>query len=235
MKRNQNKLDSQKKFTRLYVRSALKSVFMFPLVFLLAGRLDYWQGWVFCLSIIFLTIVLWHFFKDNLDLAQERIKPGPGTKKWDIGFYAVFITFFTGLFVISILDAARFHWSPVLPFWIYIIGYVLYVLSNAMIIWPMKVNRYFSSVVRIQKDRGQTVIQDGPYRLVRHPGYLGGLFLCLSCPLILGSLYGLIPGGILVMGILARTHLEDKTLQKELEGYREFASKVRYKIFPGLW
>ena len=97
----------------------------------------------------------------------------------------------------------------------------------------MWVNRFYSSVVRIQT--GQEVVQDGPYRFVRHPGYVGGILMAISSSLIFGSLWALIPAGIVVILLIIRTHLEDITLQKELQGYIDYTKKIRYRLLPGIW
>jgi protein-S-isoprenylcysteine O-methyltransferase Ste14 len=99
----------------------------------------------------------------------------------------------------------------------------------------MWTNNFFSRVVRIQTDRGHYVVQDGPYRFVRHPGYLAGCFSLLSMPLALGSLWGLIPATLAVLLIIIRTYLEDATLQNELTGYHQYAKKVKYRLLPGIW
>jgi protein-S-isoprenylcysteine O-methyltransferase Ste14 len=99
----------------------------------------------------------------------------------------------------------------------------------------MWVNNWFSSTVRIQMDRDQHVVQDGPYRYVRHPGYVGGILMAVSASLILGSLWALIPASIVVLLLVIRTYLEDTTLQKELPGYADYTKKVRYRLVPGLW
>jgi protein-S-isoprenylcysteine O-methyltransferase Ste14 len=99
----------------------------------------------------------------------------------------------------------------------------------------MAVNRYYSAVVRVQKDRGQTVVSDGPYRFVRHPSYATGIVSSLMIPILLGSLWALIPCGLVVVGTIIRTALEDRTLQDELDGYKEYAAKVRYRLLPGVW
>jgi len=96
-------------------------------------------------------------------------------------------------------------------------------------------NRFFSAVVRIQKDRGHRVITDGPYHYIRHPGYVAGIIGALGTPLLLGSKWAFIPIGFMVLIVAIRTALEDKTLQNELEGYREYASRTRYRLFPGIW
>ncbi|MFH1408668.1 MAG: isoprenylcysteine carboxylmethyltransferase family protein, partial [Nanoarchaeota archaeon] len=101
--------------------------------------------------------------------------------------------------------------------------------------WAEYTNSYFSSVVRIQKDRGQKVCQEGPYKYIRHPGYVGANLLWPSMGLIFGSAWSLIPSGILFVLTIVRTSLEDKTLQKELKGYKAYAKKVKYRLLPGVW
>jgi protein-S-isoprenylcysteine O-methyltransferase Ste14 len=103
-------------------------------------------------------------------------------------------------------------------------------------IWYIKtVIKFFSITVRIQTDRGQKVIQNGPYRVIRHPGYIGGILMGIGNALVLGSLWALIPAGIMAIMLIIRTSLEDLTLQKELPGYLEYTKKVVYRLIPGLW
>jgi len=128
----------------------------------------------------------------------------------------------------------RFSWShiPVIIQLGAVVGVVLgYILSG----WAMVVNAFFSAVVRIQKERNQTVVSGGPYRVVRHPGYLGGILTLLSTPIMLGSLWALLPAGFVVGLTVVRTFLEDKTLQEELNGYKDYSKTVRYRLLPGVW
>jgi protein-S-isoprenylcysteine O-methyltransferase Ste14 len=99
----------------------------------------------------------------------------------------------------------------------------------------MLTNEFFSRDVRIQEDRGHAVVSDGPYRLVRHPGYAGFIVATLATPLVLGSLWALIPAALATAGLVVRTALEDRTLKEELDGYREFAQQTRYRLLPGIW
>ncbi len=204
-------------------------------LFVLAGRLDYWQGWLFAAACIVLVIVISVLFADKKELLQERIHPGPGVKSWDKIFFSIYLVLFASVIVISTLDAGRFGWSVPLAAYVYVIAYVVLIVSYAGLIWAMWTNKFFSSRVRIQTDRGHYVIQDGPYRFVRHPGYLAAVFSFLALPLALGSLFGLIPAALVIISIIIRTILEDKTLQAELPGYSDYAQKVRYRLFPGVW
>jgi len=204
-------------------------------MFLLAGRIDYWQGWVYGASGLMVLLVIAILFCNKTDLIQERLKPGPGTKWWDKVFYACYLPTLLAIFVVASLDAGRFRSTPPLPLAVYSVGYLLMGFAYVMSFWAMWTNRFFSSVVRIQADRGHYVIQDGPYRFVRHPGYVGGMTLVLSIAVVLGSLWALIPSGMVVMLLVVRTALEDTALQRELPEYSDYAKKVQYRLLPGVW
>jgi len=112
---------------------------------------------------------------------------------------------------------------------------VVAVLAYALVVWATAANAFFSQVVRIQKERGHTVATSGPYRYVRHPGYVGTILFELATPVMLGSWWALIPGGLSALLLVVRTALEDKTLHKGLDGYRGYAARVRYRLLPGVW
>jgi len=208
-------------------------VLMIAITFIGAGRIDYWQGWVFNgLNIIF---ILLSYFLLPPELIQERLKPGEGMKRWDKIFLIVYVPVFLAILIISVLDGGRFTWEPRIPIFIIIIGIVMYTIGQIITLWAKKVNKFFSSVVRIQKDRRQTVCKSGPYQYVRHPGYFGGILFITATPLVLGSFWGLIPAVIAVFLLVIRTYLEDETLQRELEGYMEYTNEVRYRLLPGIW
>jgi protein-S-isoprenylcysteine O-methyltransferase Ste14 len=139
------------------------------------------------------------------------------------------------MMVLSILDAGRFHWQPQLPLSIILLGIFLFILGQFFFLWAKRTNMFFSSVVRIQTDRGQTVCKEGLYRFVRHPGYVGGILFGLASPLVLGSFWGLIPAILAAFCLIIRTLLEDKLLRKELPGYTEYTKEVRYRLIPGIW
>ena len=129
----------------------------------------------------------------------------------------------------------RFSWSSPKPLAVHLIGMGTVALGYALFMWAMVSNAYFSEVVRIQEDRGHQVATDGPYRFVRHPGYAGAILSFLGSPLLLGSWWAFIPTALGVGGYILRTALEDKTLQLELGGYREYTERVRYRLIPGVW
>lgn len=232
-------MNESKEKEKLGIRLTLKSLsvlIVFVLItFLVAGRLDYWQGWVFNGVNIFFIALTFVVLRDRVDLIKERLKPGERAKPWDRIYYIVSTPLFFVMFILSIVDAARFAWRPTVPFLVVILGIVLYSLGQIILLWAKHTNRFFSSVVRIQQDRNQTVCTEGPYRFVRHPGYLGGIIFTLATPLMLGSYWGMIPATLTIIVVFVRTYLEDTTLQKELPGYRDYTQKVRYKIIPFVW
>jgi len=219
----------------LILKSVSYLILFIILTFLIAGRLDYWQGWVFNGLNVLSILITFFLLSDRKDLIKERLKPGAGMKKWDKVYYLVSTPMFFVMFILSVLDAGRFSWPPRVPFLVAIIGSVAYSVGQALLLWAKRANRFFSSVVRIQKDRGQKVCTGGPYRFIRHPGYFGGLIFTLATPLMLGSYWGLIPAILVMIPLFIRTHLEDTTLQEELAGYADYAHKVRFKLIPRIW
>ena len=232
-----NQAETAKKPSYLLTMARLY-FFVFALLavlFVSAGTLTYWQGWL--LGVVFFAIILVSsfIFADKKDVVFERAHPGPGTKWWDKVFFVLYIPALLCVFIVSALDAGRFHWSPVLPPLLYVISLLVFLLSYSAILWCMWTNKFFSSTVRIQTERGHYVIQTGPYRFVRHPGYFAAIFWFISVSLVLGSFYGLIPVAVVIMLLFVRTYLEDSTLKKELPGYSDYAKNVPFRLIPYIW
>ena len=220
---------------QVWVRALLAPTFIIALVFISAGRLDYWQGWVYIvLTCLTLSITLWAL-RDNPELIAERLQPGQGMKTWDKWYFALSTPLYIATVIAAGLDVGRFHWSGAIPVWGYLLAIAAYVLGQAVFLWAKRVNRFFSSVVRVQIDRGQQVCQDGPYHFVRHPGYVGGLLYGIATPLMLGSTWALVPAGAAALLLVGRTVLEDRMLQRELPGYVAYTQAVRYRLLPGVW
>jgi len=205
------------------------------LLFLPAGRLDWMEAWAFIGAYgLFLTAyAVWGLWKDPEQL-RERSQPAQNTKGWDKVILAAYTVCLLGTFVVCGLDAGRFQWSQ-MPLTLKIIGWIGLAVAAALIFWSLAVNTYLSRVARIQDDRGQVVISDGPYGIVRHPMYLGIIILFLGSSLALGSWWALIPSGIISILFIIRTAKEDRMLQEELAGYKEYTHRVRYRLFPGAW
>ena len=175
-------------------------------------------------------------YKLNPELLVQRLKrKREGSKLWDEILMRVSnLMVLIAVPVIAGLDIGRFQWSG-LDVQFAVLGLAFFITSTVLINWAMAVNPHFEPTVRIQKDRGHKVISSGPYKIVRHPGYLAGILYTLSIPLIIGSVFTFIPVGIYAIFFIIRTSLEDSTLHKELDGYSEYARQVKHKLFPGIW
>lgn len=204
-------------------------------LFLAAGRLDWKWAWNFmCLSLVGIFINSTIMLRVCPETIAERAETGE-MKGWDKvigGLWA--LMYFVLVLLVAGLDA-RFGWSGQLSLVLHIVGAAAFVLGYALFSWAMISNAYFTREVRIQRDRGHTVCTSGPYRFLRHPGYLGAIIQPLAVPLMLGSSWALIPGGLAALLMAIRTALEDQMLHAELDGYREYAARVRCRLLPGIW
>jgi protein-S-isoprenylcysteine O-methyltransferase Ste14 len=214
---------------------ALFLIFLGVVMFLPAGDLRWVNGWLFLLVFLALMIAsIVHLWSTNPDIFIARRKIHEGTKGWDRVLMAFLLLSFYVEFPVAALDAGRFHASSV-PLWLIVLGYVLFSVGFFGTDWVCSVNKFAERSVRIQTERGHRVIDTGPYAIVRHPMYLSSFFLFFGIPLALGSLWGLIPAAVAVLILVLRTVLEDKTLHEELEGYKGYAGRVRYRLIPGIW
>ena len=214
----------------------LFGLFLALLFFGFAGRLNWWEAWIFILLFTGLLIYFgtWTTLNDPEMLAERNLKAAEKGKGWDqviVGLHGVAMF---GAFILASLDAGRFQWSHV-PLWLEALALVLMILACTLTLWVTQVNTFLSRTVRVQEERGHQVITTGPYRYVRHPMYVGVIVLMTCLPIFLGSWWALIPGGIDGLLFIIRTGLEDKTLQAELPGYDEYVQQTRYRLLPGIW
>jgi protein-S-isoprenylcysteine O-methyltransferase Ste14 len=205
------------------------------ILFVSAGRLDWIWAWVYlgiCVVSVLINAVL--MSRSGLEMVAERGEMKL-TKTWDkavSGFIA--LDMYVLLPLVAGLDV-RFGWTPELSVGWHVVGAVVFAAGLELTSWAMLANAYFSTAARIQSERGQTVCRTGPYRFVRHPGYVGFAFQALGVPILLGSLWALLPALAGIVAIAIRTSLEDRMLQAELPGYPEYARDVRYRLVPGIW
>jgi len=212
---------------------------LIPLLLLAIGwDSGWWQAWVYSLLIVAAGIGgrIWAERRHPGLLAERaNLEKSPGVKPWDkvlAPLMAVSISF--PLIIVAGLDH-RFGWSPVFPAWLNLLGLILIGIGYTFAVWALAENRFFSSMVRIQTDRGHVVCDSGPYRIVRHPGYTGNILPLLGIALAFGSLWTLIPAAVALIIAVIRTALEDRTLQEELPGYRDYAQRVRYRLISGIY
>lgn len=210
-----------------------------PLVLLVCGGdLGWWQAWLFSLLIVAAAFggrILAEQRHPGLTAERQNIEKIQAAKAWDKVLAPLMALSVSFPPVIAAGLDHRFGWSPVFPLWLIIFGIFLIAFGYAFSVWAFVENRFFSSVVRIQADRGHVVCDSGPYRIVRHPGYAGNLLPLLGMVLALSSLWTLIPAAAALIIAVIRTKLEDRTLQKELPGYQEYTRRVRYRLFPGIY
>jgi protein-S-isoprenylcysteine O-methyltransferase Ste14 len=220
---------------QLLVKSFAGICFFILILFISAGRIDYYQGWIF--SAMSLLGLLMNIAPSNVDteLLHERSKPPKDAKQWDKLILTVSALTTIIAYIIAGLDSGRYQWSPKLPWGICFLGIVLMFIGQLLFLIAKKTNRFFSSVMRIQNDRGHSVCETGPYRFVRHPGYLGMIITWIGFPLLLGSVWSTIPIVLAIILLFVRTSFEDRTLIKELKGYNQYIQKTRYKLVPGIW
>ena len=208
---------------------------MAALMFITAGTLDWIWAWLYLLFYVVMIVINGFFmFRRNPELIAERAGGKEDTKEWDRRITRISMIFWILQFAISGLDI-RFGWTGALPLWVHLLGAVLLIAGNGFANWAMHTNAYFSSEVRIQEDRGQTVTTDGPYQYIRHPGYTGFSIATIGLPFFLGSLWALLPSFAMVAAMILRTSLEDRTLREELPGYSQYTQDVPYKLCPGIW
>ncbi|MCB0190430.1 MAG: isoprenylcysteine carboxylmethyltransferase family protein [Anaerolineae bacterium] len=236
------KTDSQKTIQTMTPQQWIRLITVYlliPLVLLICGwDFGWWQAWVFSVVIVVVGIGgrLWAERRHPGLLAERaNFDKASDVKPWDkvlAPLMAVSLSF--PLVIVAGLDH-HFGWSPVFPIWLNILGFILIILGYAFATWALVENRFFSSVVRIQTERGHVVCDSGPYRVVRHPGYAGNIPPLVGIVLALSSIWTLIPALVALIITVIRTTLEDRTLQAELPGYRDYARRVHYRLIPGIF
>ena len=224
-----------KLIARYAPRETLNIVGMGVALFWSAGRMDWWPAWgalaVMTAWIIATAIVILRF---NPTLLAERLGPRKGAKPWDTAIVSILGLTTLVRYILAGLDQ-RYDWTGGMPLAAQIIALIVCFLGYALFTWATASNAFFSQIVRIQSERGHTVITGGPYRFVRHPAYIGAILYELAVSILLASWWSFIFSAIGAALLILRTALEDRTLQAELTGYADYARQVRYRLVPGIW
>jgi protein-S-isoprenylcysteine O-methyltransferase Ste14 len=227
--------DVRKAVIRRMIQVFGQMAFIGALLFISAGRLDWTWAWVYLGLAVTVVVVFGIFFlPGHTDMVAERAEVKAGTKRWDRVVSLLLLVVALAMYVVAGLDI-RFGWTGELSPAVHIIAAVVMVLGFVVLYWAMLTNRFFATSVRIQTERDHSVVDSGPYRFVRHPGYVGILIHTLASLVLLGSLWALALGALDVILYVIRTSLEDKTLQAELPGYKEYATRTRYRLIPGIY
>jgi len=223
-----------KQMIRIVVMTAIYLAVMGGLLFGAAGRLDWPMAWAYMVILTALTVAV--LVLGDRELLLVRASKEEGAKTWDPFLARVsFILFWPGSCVVAGLDYGRLHWSPSIPMPVRLIALLFFAFGLAFAAWAMLANKFFAKFVQIQTDREHIVITNGPYAYVRHPGYAGSVLAFISLPVALGSLWALLPASAGLSLWVVRTYLEDRTLHRELDGYSQYASRVRWRLMPGIW
>ena len=209
--------------------------FFIAALFLPAGRLDWWAGWAFLIAFFGATIILslWMRRRDPA-LMEERSRTAENVKSWDKVIMVVYTVLLFVMLMVAGLDAGRFGLSD-MPAALRALGWLGLLTAYALVWWVMASNPFLSEMVRIQDERGHVVVTTGPYNYVRHPMYVGTITALSTIPLVLGSYWALIPAVLIDILFVVRTAMEDRMLRAELPGYWEYASRIRYRLIPGIW
>ena len=222
------------------IRLVLVYLFIPLLLMVLGWDLSWWQGWIFSVLILAAGVCsrLWAEQRHPGLLAERertRFDEKQDVKPWDRVLAPLMaLSISIPLVIVAGLDH-HFRWSPEFPVWLNILGLVMIAVGYTFASWALVENRFFSGMVRIQKDRGHVVCDSGPYRFIRHPGYFGNILPLPGIVLALGSVWTIIPAALALIIVVIRTKLEDRTLMEELAGYRNYARRVRYRLFLGIY
>ena len=223
-------------FKQLLITSIFLIV-QISIFFVSAGNITNQRPWLyFIAAFIHYSVGTAVQYKLNPQLVVQRLKAKrEGSKLWDeILMRTSNLMIIIAVPAVAGLDFGRFQWSNINIIFAPL-GLLCIVISSIILNYAMIVNIHFEPTVRIQKERNHKVIAEGPYSIIRHPGYLAGILFAISIPLLIGSFFSFIPVCIYICLMIIRTWLEDKTLQKELEGYSEYSRQVRYRLFLGIW
>ena len=220
---------------RWSIRETMGLIMYIPFLFWPAGTWNWPMAWALiamtAMWIIGTAIVTIPRYPE---LLAERVGPRKGSKAWDTAILGVIGIMMLLKMLLAVLDI-RFGWTIELPLWAEIAGMIAAIVGYGLVVWATGSNAYFSQLVRIQNERSHTVATGGPYQFVRHPAYIGMIFVELGTSIMLGSWLVLIPGGVSAILLILRTGLEDRMLLTELAGYKKFAEKTRYRLIPRVW
>lgn len=217
-------------WSRLWRWAAVNAAFIGAFV-LISGRTDLPWMWIYLL--LWGGILTYAFFVLDPDLRRERFRPGgPSADPVALAFMRICAL---ATLLVALLDAGRFHWSDGVPRALHFVGLVLFGVGAWLPIRSMSANRFFSPAVRVQHERGHRVVDRGPYAIIRHPGYAGMTVLATGSALLIGSFAALVPATVFTVLVLRRVFFEDAFLKENLEGYREYSERVRFRLVPGIW
>jgi protein-S-isoprenylcysteine O-methyltransferase Ste14 len=221
--------------TKVIIRFVLFNIIMAVILFVAGGSIRWLGGWLWLVSFTLLSLISTLVVPFDQEMIEGRTSIKPDVKTWDKWLVIVLNSMMPlGQIILAGLDH-RFKWSGSVSLWLMIAATLVGSLFYGMSVWAAAVNKFYERFVRIQKERGHRPITGGPYRIVRHPGYLGLLVWLALMPLMLNTFWLYVMNGLMMVGLIVRTALEDRTLRAELDGYEAYAHQTRYRLIPGIW
>lgn len=228
--------DASSSLTTALVKYCVMALIVASILRFVSGRSDWGRAWFYAgLLLTVQTALGLSLRRAKPDLMVERSRMREGTKSWDKWLAPIIAIIGPVAFWATAAADMRTHWPPPVPMAWSVAAFVVCAAGFLLTFRAMWTNRFFAATVRIQKDRGQTVVSDGPYAWVRHPGYTGALAFTLATPVALGSWIALVPAALTDLVLVIRTFLEDRTLSAELEGYDAYTRRVGSRLIPGIW
>lgn len=224
------------KVIALYILDQILSIFGVGVaLFWPAGRIDWWPAWAaIAVWLVWFTAMDVIILRFNPELMAERLTPPKGAKTWDKVILSILRLTQLVRYILAGLDQ-HYGWTGGIPLSAQIAALTVCILSCALFVWAMASNTFFSQIVRIQSDHGHAVATEGPYRYMRHPGYVGMILFEFGISTLLASWWAIIAGGLCAVLLILRTALEDRTLRRELDGYDDYARHVRHRLLPAIW
>lgn len=220
---------------RYAIRETMGIIVMGVALFWSAGQFNWWPAWAsLAVMLAWSSATAIVIIRFNPDLLAERLGPRKGAKPWDTIIMSLLGLTQLARYIVAGLDQ-RFSWTGSFPITAQIAALVVCILGYALVVWATASNAFFSQIVRIQLERGHSVVTGGPYHFVRHPAYFGAILFELAVPILLASWWAMIFSGLSVILLILRTALEDRTLQAELTGYADYAHQVHHCLVPGIW
>lgn len=221
--------------TRAIVASYVGVLLYASLVFVGAWKITYRAGLLYVVLALIGTTLNHLLVPAGSTLTADRAREARTGQGWDRRLLGLYFLVNVVTFLTAGMDSGRFGWTGDLPPGVTVVGAALMLSGQLIFALAKRQNAFFSSTVRIQAERGHSVCDAGPYRFVRHPGYLGMLMSLLAFPLVMSSLWAFVPAGVAVIVLARRAALEDRFLVGELPGYQDYARRTRWRLVPGLF
>lgn len=219
-----------------FLLKTLSTALVFSAIFFIsAGNIFYFNGYLFLATNLITGIMNYLTIRSNTSLIEERSTIKMGAKGWDKRLLAVSAFVYLLNVVVAGLDSGRYHLTPPIPVGVMLTGVFITIIGQVFFLLARSENKFFSSIVRIQTERGHTVCNTGIYKFVRHPGYLGMIISLCGFPMLTASFWSIIPTALAVILLVIRTKMEDSMLQLELQEYKTYALTTRYRLLPKIW